>query len=243
MTEHSITKEMDIYDLVFLAQQGNESIQNHLLQLYAPFIAKCASEVCKRYIYPEQDDEFSIGLLGFNEAIMEYSPERGSSFFSFANLVIKRRIIDYIRSNKKNPATESLDASFDEEKKENQQEIHIAKVYYKQNQDAWYRKEEIKDFKHKLKQYNIALEELPRVSPKHKDARESAVHTARILFNDAHLRAYVHKRKKIPIKGLLKKVKVSQKTLERNRKFILATFIVISEDYLYLKEYLKGMGQ
>jgi len=45
------------------------------------------------------------------------------------------------------------------------------------------------------------------------------------------------------MKDLVNKVNVSKKTLERNRKFILAMFIVLNEDYVYLKDYLRGVGQ
>jgi RNA polymerase sigma factor len=69
--------------------------------------------VCKRYIDPKKDDEFSIGLAAFNEAMLTYSAERGSSFLSFAKLVVKRKVIDYIRYVQKTPITASLDESYD----------------------------------------------------------------------------------------------------------------------------------
>src|SRR5690625_6528731 len=80
--------------MVIAAQQGDSEILNHLLKAYQPFIAKCVSSVCKRYIDPEHDDEFSIGLSAFHSAIEIFSPVKGSSFLSFAKLVITRRVID-----------------------------------------------------------------------------------------------------------------------------------------------------
>lgn len=236
-------KDIPLEELIVLAQQGDDAIQNYLLKAYQPFIAKCVSEVCKRYIDPQQDDEFSIGLSAFNDAIFSFSSERGSSFFSFAKLVVKRRVIDYIRSVKKAPIAASLDEIYDIEQMENPLEIAAANRIYFQEQDAWYRKEEIRDYKEKLHTYKLSLAELTEVSPKHRDARESAVRIARILFNDAALREHVRTKKRLPMKDLIKQVDVSKKTLERNRKFILAMFIVLNEDYIYLKDYLKGVGQ
>lgn len=241
MITHSFD-EMTLEDMIASVQQGDKYIQNYLLQAYQPFIAKCVSEVCKRYI-DIADDEFSIGLSGFNEAILHYSPERGSSFFSFAQIVVKRKVIDYIRYVKRTPVMASLDETFDEEKMENPKEIIAATEVYLQEQEARHRKEEIKDFSEKLKTYNLSLTELTEVSPKHRDARDSAVRVARTLFNDKDLREYVQQKKKLPIKKLIKKVDVSKKTLERNRKYILAIFIVLSENYLFLNDYLKGVGQ
>lgn len=241
MMHKSLDKPLE--ELIIQAQQGDETVQNHLLKVYQPFIAKSVSEVCKRYIDPKKDDEFSIGLSAFNEAIFAYSPDRGSSFLSFAKLVVKRKVIDYIRYVQKGPAVVSLDETYDAEQMENPTEIVAVNKAYKEEQDSWYRREEIIEFKKKLRDFKLTLTELTEVSPKHKDARDSAVRTARILFEDQELRSFVHQKKKLPIKDLVKKVEVSKKTLERNRKFIIAIFIVLSEDYVYLKDYLKGVGQ
>src|SRR5690625_3300533 len=160
--------------MVVKAQQGNQEILNYLLKAYQPFIAKCVSGVCKRYIDPEQDDEFSIGLSAFHSAIETFSPDKGSSFLSFAKLVITRRIIDDIRAKQRYPDSVSLDETFDAEKMENPREIKAVKDAYKEEQDIWYRRQEILDFQKKLAAYKISLSELTEVAPKHKDARESA---------------------------------------------------------------------
>ncbi|HLR40029.1 MAG TPA: RNA polymerase sigma-I factor [Virgibacillus sp.] len=234
---------MPLEEMIALAQAGDDTIQNYLLKTYQPFIAKCVSEVCRRYIDPQRDDEFSIGLSAFNDAIFSFSSEKGSSFFSFAKLVVKRRVIDYIRSINKTPLAASLDELYDEEQMENPLEIAAAKEIHFQELDAWHRKEEIRDFQEKLRTYKLTLEELTEISPKHKDSRESAVQIARIIFEDPELREHVRTKKRMPMKDLVNKVNVSKKTLERNRKFILAMFIVFNEDYVYLKDYLKGVGQ
>ncbi|MFC3038810.1 RNA polymerase sigma-I factor [Virgibacillus xinjiangensis] len=228
-------------EMVEMAQNGDHSIQNYILDTYKPFIATCVCEVCKRYIDPHRDDEFSIGLSAFNDAIFSYSPERGSSFLSFAKLVVKRRVIDYIRSMVKRPKVVSLDETYDMDRAETPREITAVQERYQIEKDAWHLREEIADFKEKLAEYKLSLAEIADVSPKHRDARESAIHTAMVLYDDEHLREKVQKKQKLPIKELVKSVNVSKKTLERNRKFILAIFIILSEDYLYLKDYLKGV--
>lgn len=241
-----LQKDLPLEQLVLAAQNGDQDTQNYLLEKYKPFIATAVSEACKRYIDTEQDDEFSIGLLAFNEAIFAYSPKKGNSFLSFAKMVIKRRVIDYIRSNANNVKTVSLEANFHSDQdadKESILEYNASKERYEEEMIAKSRREEILAFRMKLSDYNLTLEELTEVSPKHRDARESAVRVARVLYNDPDLRKYVLRKKRLPLKKLVKKVDVSKKTLERNRKFILAIFIIFSEDYMYLKDYLKGLGQ
>ncbi len=235
--------ENSLEEQVIAAQNGQSDITNHLLQKYRPFIAKTVSEVCKRFIDPNRDDEFSIGLIAFHEAIDAYSSEKGSSFLSFAKLVIKRKVIDYIRSEKKKVAVASIDHFYDDEDySENPEEVKAANEQYTLQMEAMQRQEEIKDYQIKLKRYQLSFEELTKISPKHQDARQSAIKVAKLLYEEEGLRNYVFDKKKLPIKDLEAKVDVSKKTLERNRKYIIAIFIILCEDYLYLKDYLKGVG-
>ncbi|WP_026801177.1 RNA polymerase sigma-I factor [Pontibacillus halophilus] len=238
---HHKHKENNIEELIEAAQAGDEEIQNQLLSQYQPFIAKSVSEVCKRYIDSSKDDEFSIGLMAFHEAIQSYSKDKGSSFLSFAKLVVKRKVIDYIRYEQNHVVTASLDDEHDDEQLENPQEIQAAKDRFEKESQNWQRKTEIEDYNEKLQEFKLSFSELSEVAPKHRDARESAISVARVIYEDELLLQFVQTKKKLPIKDLSTKVSVSKKTLERNRKFILAIVILMSEDYVYLKEYVKGV--
>ncbi|GGD16119.1 RNA polymerase sigma factor SigI [Pontibacillus salipaludis] len=236
-------KDGSLEEQVALVQEGDEELQNHLIKKYQPFIAKSVSEVCKRYIDPTKDDEFSIGLMAFNEAMHSYSADKGSSFLSFAKLVVKRKVIDYIRYDRNNPVVASLDQEYeDDEQMENPQEVKAAKERYQSETESWYRRTEIQDFSEKLKEYKLSFQELTEVAPKHRDARESAIHVARTVYHHEEMREFVLEKRKLPMKQLINEVEVSKKTLERNRKFVLAIFIILNEDYVYLKDYIKGVG-
>ncbi|WP_343752402.1 RNA polymerase sigma-I factor [Lentibacillus halophilus] len=233
-----IPKQSMLEDMVTAAQNGDDTVQDYLLKSYKPFIAKCVSEVCKRYINPMLDDEFSIGLIAFYDAVMTYSFERGGSFLSFANLVVKRKVIDYIRYVQKTPVIASLDEHIDEEQLENPAEVIAVKEMHQEKLKSWHLREEIYDFKEQLHGYKLSLAQISKAAPKHKDARQTSIMTAKTLYDDAVMRAYVQQKKKLPIKDLTQKVNVSKKTLERNRKFILAIFIILLDDFTYLKEFL-----
>ncbi len=224
-------------------QSGDEETRHHLLADYQPFIATCVSKVCKRYINPERDDEFSIGLMAFNEAIDAYSVEKGSSFLSFAKLVITRKVIDYIRSEKNDFSTISLDQS-DSDEDSHSQDWQIAdaskKVFY-DDELAWHRQIEIDEYNEKLKEYKLSFSELARVSPKHQDAKKTSQHIAKIIYEHEEIKEYILKKKRLPIKKIVPIVNVSKKTIERNRKYILAIFILINEDFTFLKDYIKGV--
>jgi RNA polymerase sigma factor len=200
------------------------------------------SSVCKRYIY-ETDDEFSIGLIAFNEAIEKYSAEKGSSVLSFAEVIIKRRVIDYIRKQTKNQHV-SIDltySSFEEESAGMVIVNELSLEEYKKKSDEEIRKEEIIQFQTLLTSFDLSFSDLVENSPKHADARENAIKVAKLLVENRELMDSLYEKKRLPIKQLEKMVNVSRKTIERNRKYIIAIALILSSDYVYLNDYLKGV--
>lgn len=61
------------------------------------------------------------------------------------------------------------------------------------------------------------------------------------LVEHEELKKILFEKKQLPVKQLEKLVAVSRKTVERNRKYIIAMAIIITGDYVYLKDYLKGV--
>src|SRR5690606_16477097 len=81
--------------------QGDELQREQFIANYKPYIAKITSRFCKRYIDPTRDDEFSVALLAFNEAINQFDSHAGKSFLGFADTVIRRRLIDHVRKEQR----------------------------------------------------------------------------------------------------------------------------------------------
>lgn len=233
-------KKKSIEEMAISAQNGDEATLNQLLQDYQPFVKKTVSSVCKHYI-SDSDDEFSIGLIAFHDAILKFDQSKGASLLSFSEVIIKRRIIDYLRSTKKYNDL-SLDINFKEEDNMSSQtfEDTLSVEEYKRNLDNEKRKEEISRFSEVLQTFGLKFNDLLKQSPKHEDARLNAILVAKTLVEDDELLQYLNETKRLPIKLLEKKVNVSRKTLERNRKYIIAIAVIISMDFIYLKEYLKG---
>jgi len=235
-------KKISLEETVLLIQQGDRDLLDNIIAAYKPFIAKTVSSVCRRYIY-ETDDEFSIGLIAFNEAIEKYSVERGSSLLSFSEVIIRRRVIDYIRKQTKNQHI-SIDITNPLQEEESAGSVIVNELslddYYKKN-DEQLRKEEILQFQTLLKSYDLSFSDLVENSPKHADARKSAIMTAKLLVEDDELKKIFMEKKRLPIKQLEPMVDVSRKTIERNRKYIMAIALILSSDYVYMKDYIKGV--
>ncbi len=223
-------------------QEGELRLRNQFITDYQPFVAKVTSRFCKRYIDPSRDDEFSIALGAFNEAINQFSPESGRSFLSFAETVMRRRLIDYVRKEQRFSQQipySSFEVEDEEDSTVNPVEIHQAIEQYEKNRTVEERRSEIVDFSNCLLEFGISFAELVDASPKHSDSREVLFEIAGTLAADNKMMQVVLSKKVLPIKELLDVVQVSRKTLERNRKFLIAVALIISGPYPYLKDYLR----
>ncbi len=77
----------------------DENILNCFIEQQETVILCTASRVTGHFV-TKSDDEWTIALSAFVEAVKAYDLKRGS-FFNFAKMVIQRRLIDYIRQQKK----------------------------------------------------------------------------------------------------------------------------------------------
>lgn len=223
------------------ARSGDESARNQLLKDYIPFVAKCASQATGRYIRRGQDDEFSVALTAFNEAIERYDMDRGASFLGFADTVIKRRLIDYFRSkqaNQKDLPLSDFEIEDDEENVINYVEIQKSVEEHRKQVESDARREEIIRFAMMLSDFEITMDELVDISPKHQDARENAIEVAKVIASQQDLSDYLLTKRSLPLKSLMNHVQVSRKTIERQRKYIIAASLILIGDFEMLQDYI-----
>lgn len=237
----------DIRQTIVQVQQGQESLREGTIKKYIPFILKAASRTCKRYVRYGVDDEVSIALMAFNEAITKYDTNQNGSFFSFAENVIRRRIIDYFRKNKTYSKEIPL-SLITEEHSEQEYSVLFDKMTWEKVKELHFeeeindmRRQEILAYQRKLGEYGITLNELVQISPKHHDARCTAFKIAKIICHDENLLTYLQTKKALPLKDLEEKVAVSRKTMERQRKYIIALSIIMMNRFYFLEEYLNGL--
>lgn len=239
--EKSTRHQVEPEQYISMIRQGDEEVREQFIAEYYPYIAKVASRFCKRYVDPERDDEFSVALLAFNEAIDRYDSSAGASFLGFSATVIQRRLIDHVRKEERHMRTVPY-SSFDTEKDEgtfNVLELNEALTAHDKNRVVDERRHEIIELGKELHAYGIAFSELPEQSPKHADSREMLIGIARLLASDAGLMTLLKEKKRLPVKELTEAGGVSRKTIERNRKYLIAIALVLSGSYPYMNDYLK----
>ena len=74
----------------------DEPFLERFIQAHEAFVLRCASRHAG-FAVTRSDDEYSVALLAFYEAIKGYDPESGP-FGAYASLVIGRRLADHYRS-------------------------------------------------------------------------------------------------------------------------------------------------
>ncbi|MEK3725744.1 RNA polymerase sigma factor SigI [Paenibacillus sp. FSL H8-0034] len=227
--------------LVIRIQEGDLRLRNQFITDYQPYVAKVTSRFCKRYVDPARDDEFSIALGAFNEAINQFSTESGRSFLGFSEQVIRRRLIDYVRKEQR--FSQQLPYStFDVEDEEdniiNPVEIHQAMEQYEKQKGMEERGSEIMDLNRCLADFGVQFSDLVDASPKHDDSRQTLFAIGKQLSENAEFMGAMLSKRVLPIKELMGVVTVSRKTLERNRKFIIAVALIYNGPYPYLRDYL-----
>ncbi len=217
-------------------QNGDRELKNDFISQYKPFILKTVSRFMGRNYREAQDsEEFSIGLIAFDEAIHSYNESKNRNFFNFAGQVIKRRIINYWVSNEKQSSREYPFTYFQNDDSEFLETIPDETPNFTQSYET---REEIELLKSHLMEFGITMNDLVLCAPKHRDSKLLAISIAKIISENETLFQQMMARKFLPMLGLLKITNVNRRTLERNRKYIIAICLILRSDLEILKNYI-----
>ncbi|MCL6596168.1 MAG: RNA polymerase sigma-I factor [Firmicutes bacterium] len=227
-------------ELLRRAQAGDPAAREDLIARYEPLILRMASRAVGRYVRKGHDDEASIALIAFDEAITSFDPDRGRGFIRFAEQVIRRRLVDHYRRQRR---PEVAMSELEEEDDEGRPYVPVlaaaAWERRRQEEERRARREEILEYERRLRAFGLSLEELVRVSPRHEDSRRSAMAVGRMVAEEPELRDHLMARRELPMKALEARVGVSRKTLERQRKYIIAVALMASGEFPHLEGYLR----
>lgn len=198
---------------------------NLLIEDYQPFILNTISNLKNEYIQVENDEEFSIGLMAFTEAMQRYDQSKGS-FLSYAQLVINSRIKTFWKNEQKNKH-HSID------------ELENSTLNSINSHEEINLKEEISLFEEELKIFGIDFDDLIDNSPKHIDTRERAVDIAVKTSSKEDLVSHLYEKKRLPITKISESFLVSVKIIKKSKLFITATIIAIVNNYFGITTWIK----
>lgn len=211
---------------------------NEFVEEYKPFIASCTQRITGRFVRYGEDDELSIALIAFVEAIRSYDSTRGS-FLSFAQNVIKRRIIDHYRKEKRFGNVVSLTEYYKDSEDEKDLSAAESIERYSTDEISEYRRLELEELKKELEKWEISFFELVDASPKHDKTRKMCSDILQFLLSQPELVKSIKNKKTLAIAEIEKALRIPRKNIERMRKYILATLIIKTGDYQFIKDYIR----
>ncbi|MEC0183447.1 RNA polymerase sigma-I factor [Paenibacillus peoriae] len=215
-------------------RNGDEQARSALIGQYRSFILKVVKHVCKRRI-GWSDDEASIGLIAFNEAVDRYRTEYGKTFNNFAFLMIRRRLIDDFRKKIKISQNEA-DWKDEEEMLYIADKVRSLDAFERQERAAAL-SEELDSYDERLQEFGVCLRELEDIMPSHRDTRQMLVRIARHFCNNRDWLNNLFQKKKLPLMAMTKEINISKKTLERNRKYLISLILIFGcEDFARIRE-------
>jgi RNA polymerase sigma factor len=229
----------DIEQVVKEIQQGNQSLRESLIASQKNFVCRYASFICKRRLDWTGDDELSIALIAFNDAIDKFQAGKGRSFSAYARTLIKNSLIDYFR---KQPDRRPLplEAAGVDLNLVRRDEAASLDHYQKEleNRDRAF---ELQLFKEDLAAFGLALAELPAHSPSHGDTRKYLKWTARQISANPEIVKKIYTGRRLPIREIEAFTGTGRKNLEKWRKYLLALVIIATNpDLGMLAEYIWG---
>ncbi|MDB8792640.1 sigma factor [Romboutsia sp. 1001216sp1] len=203
---------------VFLKGDINEIVEENI-----GFIINTISKVTGKYVSIENDDEFSIGLMAFVEALDKYNQEKGP-FLSFAKIVIESRVKNYLVKEKKKVDVVSIDLY-------KEIGIDINNILYNPIEDKTELINEIQQFKEELNLFKLTMEDLIKEAPKHSDTRENAINVSKKASKYLEVTDFMYEKKRLPIKKISLKYMVTEKVIKRSKKFIISLIIIFFKKY------------
>jgi RNA polymerase sigma factor len=226
-------------NIIAVNAKNDEDLMNQLILQYENFILKCASAAARKYI-SKSDDECWIAMAAFKEAVRNYSTDKGS-FFNFSELIIRRRIVDYVRS-KSRYAPEFGMTMFEfetEEEDDLQSEISNKIVAGEDNSLRM----EIYLINEIFSDYNFSFMDLIDCSPKTRKAKKACAKAVSYMIGNAILISEMKVKKQLPMNLIKKNAKISSKLLERYQKYIIAAVEIITGEYPYLAGYMSNIRE
>ncbi|MBO6301481.1 MAG: hypothetical protein J6N15_03480 [Ruminiclostridium sp.] len=241
---------MDEMSMKAIASKNNERQFEELVNSTKQWILRTAADASRHYV-SESDDEWSIALSAFHEAVQHYNEEKGS-FLSLASVVIKRRIVDHIRSQGRYSSEiavlpDAFEGRLDEDTASGinlkvQEQITRTSMENSTGQTERTR-EEIAELQEILNGYGFSFFDLAECSPKAVKTKKSCCHAIRTLIASAVLMALMRLKHLLPIRKLSEASGVIRKILERHRKYIIASAEILVGDFPILGEYLRSVRE
>ncbi|MBO6137324.1 MAG: hypothetical protein J6O71_01810 [Lachnospiraceae bacterium] len=230
--------ELNADSLRAVKAKNDPGERNRFLQDNEQHILRLTGKITHSSV-TRSDDEWAIALSAVNEAIDRYDSDRGD-FWNLAAVLIKNRITDEYRRTSRyaeRPVDpEAFDGNTNEESGDLAAELEVSDNSYVMPDSTL--KDEIDALEEELKAYNISFFELEESSPKAVKTRNACAEVIKSIFLPPPLVQALKRLRKLPVKDIIKRSGISVKLIDKHRKYLVTSTLILDGDYPALSEYL-----
>jgi len=241
--------ERTVDQRVIEIQQAPELADAFILENDA-FIRNCvrhwqnrsgAASISKQHV-SDTEDHWSISLSAFHEAMQTYHYDKGS-FYSFASMVIERRLIDHNRREARHlkevpidPYVFETSGEQDDAYQDQGMRSQVVRQLCVEPDESI--KLEIEAANQRFSDFGFSFFDLADSSPKAQKTKAACALVVNCILESPVLLQELNKNGQIPIKSLEKMSGVPRKIIERHRKYIIAATEIVGGDYPHLSQYM-----
>ena len=230
-------KEHQIIRQVYKAKDDMEAA-DLLIAEYMPFIRSETAGFLKRPPQEGQDDELSIAMIAFHEAIQSYSRVRGS-FIRYAAVVIKSRLIDYRRREKRHENVISIHAASGDDDRPLEEMITDRRDHGEEIAVRDATRREIEELSGQMKEFGVSLSDVAQHCPRQERTLTACRKALEYAREDGEILDILLRTKRLPVARLSQGSGVERKTLERHRKYMIALLLICTNGYEMIRGHLK----
>ena len=218
------------------AAKGDSLAADELVRKYLPFIRSETAKAVRRGV-SDSDDELSIAMMAFHEAVLAYERLRGA-FLPFAARAIRSRIIDYHRREQRHRGQLSLQDSADEDSRELAERVDTGSDPIAEHTDRTAARQELQHFALELSRFGLSLTDISDNCPRQERTLAACQRALRHARENPMLLEQAVSTGRLPVTQLALGAKVERKTLERHRKYMMALLLAYTNGFEIIRGHL-----
>ena len=230
-TEHSIVAQVQ-------AAKTDSEAADLLIGQYMGFIRSETVKFTPAAPENGHEDELSIAMLAFYEAILSYEKSRGA-FLPYAARAIRNRLIDHYRTEKRHGNVISLHAPDDEEGDRSRLDTlpdtrdSIAEFEVRTASRA-----EIQEFGAQLAGFGISFSDVADNCPRQERTLAACRRVLDYARANPNLLEKLVETGRLPMNELAAGSGTDKKTMERHRKYLVAILLAFTNGYEIIRGHL-----
>ena len=228
--------EHELIQQVYAAKEDMEAA-DRLIGSYMPFIKSETAKFLKRPPMEGHDDELSIAMIAFHEAVRGYSRSRGA-FLKYAAMIMKSRLIDYRRKEQRHGNVISLDAPAGEDDAPLSDTIADETDHNEAYVVREATRAEIEELTRQMREFGVSLSDVADNCPKQQRTLEACRKALWHAKEHPELLDELLKTRRLPIARLSEGSGTERKTLERHRKYMVALLLICTNGYEIIRGHL-----